>query len=217
MDALRTKYSTQTLKLMKLPRFGMGSVFSWIFLLTSPTRSGITLSTWFGCNCVASVVNLGQAYTLYIQGWAKKRLLGCEKVLPGCAWPVLSKTGPFFPHKPVDPTQTRNFNSTKPCSQGDAWPCSRTGSTWGWSRRSSSTCTLSTRGRRSVWSTATARRSTRPSPWKIMFGVSFTWKQGVKYLLTGNHLTQKWSKGGLRGCVIQCPCWFFPKMWIHAT
>ena len=25
-----------------------------------------------------------------------KRLLSCDKVLPGCAWLVLSKTGPFF-------------------------------------------------------------------------------------------------------------------------
>ena len=33
---------------------------------------------------------------LSVQGRAKKKLLSCEKVLPVCAWPVLSKTGPFF-------------------------------------------------------------------------------------------------------------------------
>ena len=29
-------------------------------------------------------------------GWSEKRLLSCKKVLPGCAWLVLSKTRPFF-------------------------------------------------------------------------------------------------------------------------
>ena len=31
-----------------------------------------------------------------VQGRAKERSLSCEKVLPGYAWLVLSKTGPFF-------------------------------------------------------------------------------------------------------------------------
>ena len=31
-----------------------------------------------------------------VQGRAKERSLSCEKVLPRCAWLVLSKTGPFF-------------------------------------------------------------------------------------------------------------------------
>ena len=31
----------------------------------------------------------------YVQGRAKKKMLSCEKVLPGSAWLVLIKTGPF--------------------------------------------------------------------------------------------------------------------------
>ena len=38
-------------------------------------------------------------------GLSEKKLLSCEKVLPVCAWPVLSKTGLFFLHKPVNPKQ----------------------------------------------------------------------------------------------------------------
>ena len=33
--------------------------------------------------------------TLNLQGRAKERLLSCEKVLPGCAWLLLNKKGPF--------------------------------------------------------------------------------------------------------------------------
>ena len=36
-------------------------------------------------------------HCMYIHtGSSKKKLLSCEKVKPGCAWLVLSKTGPFF-------------------------------------------------------------------------------------------------------------------------
>ena len=31
----------------------------------------------------------------HLEGWAKETSLSCEKVMPGCAWLVLSKTGPF--------------------------------------------------------------------------------------------------------------------------
>ena len=34
-------------------------------------------------------------FMVHLQGRARERLLSCEKVLPGCTWLVLSKTGPF--------------------------------------------------------------------------------------------------------------------------